>query len=124
FDNGLGQWRDQLGRNWNNGVRFSLPDLDVFAINANGTPAETANWAHVATILFNMVTNPVSGKIYVSNTDAHNEVRFEGPGGGGSTVRGHLAESRISVLSGAQVKARHLNKHIDYGVRPPPPGPT
>ena len=26
---------DELGRNWNNGVRFTLPDNDVFAIDAN-----------------------------------------------------------------------------------------
>src|SRR5262249_24341332 len=81
FDNVTNHWKDELGRNWDNGVRFSLPDLDVFAINANaGTPAQTASFAHVGTILFNMVTNPVSGKVYVSNTEAHNEARFEGPG--------------------------------------------
>jgi hypothetical protein len=51
----------------------------------------------------------------VSNTEARNEVRFEGPGNfGGTTVQGHLAESRITVLSGASVLPRHLNKHIDY----------
>ena len=35
FNNSVNQWQDELGRNWNNAVRFSLPDLDVFAINAN-----------------------------------------------------------------------------------------
>src|SRR6185503_1437788 len=58
-----------------------------------------------------------------SNTDAHNEVRFEGPGiYGGSTVRGHLAEARITVLDGSSVLPRHLNKHIPYGTVPSPPG--
>src|SRR5262249_42979797 len=53
--------------------------------------------------------------------DAHNEVRFEGPGIiSGSSVRGHLAESRTTVLSGATVTPRHLNKHINYGVVPSP----
>ena len=56
-----------------------------------------------------MATNPVSGKVYVSNTEARNEVRFEGPGTfGGSTVRGHLHEARITVLDGTAVNPRHL----------------
>ena len=81
FNASVNHWRDELGRNWNNAVRFTLPDNDVFAINANaGTPAQTAFFAGVGTVLFNMVANPVSGKVYVSNTDARNEVRFEGPG--------------------------------------------
>jgi DNA-binding beta-propeller fold protein YncE len=123
FNNTTNHWEDELARNWDNGVRFSLPDLDVFAINANaGTPAQTASFAHVGTILFNMVTNPVSGKVYVSNTEARNEVRFEGPGTffGSTTVRGHLHEARITVLDGATVLPRHLNKHLNYSVIPTP----
>ncbi len=111
------------GRNWDNAVRFSLPDRDVFAIDATANPPVQSNfWSGVGTILFNMVTNPVSGKIYVSNGEANNAVRFEGPGGGGSTVQGHILEMRISVISGATVTSRHLNKHIDYSVRPAPAG--
>src|SRR5262249_8338417 len=34
FNQATGHWEDRLGRSWDNGVRFSLPDLDVFAINA------------------------------------------------------------------------------------------
>src|SRR5262245_24866784 len=90
-----GHWEDELGRNWDNGVRFSLPDLDVFAIGADAAmPAQTASFAHVGTILFNMVTNPVTGKVYVSNTEARNEARFEGLGTfAGHSVRGHLHEA-------------------------------
>jgi DNA-binding beta-propeller fold protein YncE len=123
FNPGTNHWEDQLGRNWSPAVRFSLPDKDVFAINAAATPpAQTSFFSGVGTIIFNMAVNPVSGKIYVSNTDAHNEVRFEGPGGGGSTVRGHLHEARVTVLSGSTVTPRHLNKHIDYNVVPSPSG--
>ncbi|HEU4412002.1 MAG TPA: hypothetical protein VFS43_42570, partial [Polyangiaceae bacterium] len=41
----------------------------------------------------------------------------EGPGTfAGQTIRGHLHESRITVLTpGGGVLPRHLNKHIDYG---------
>ena len=70
-----------------------------------------------------MSVNPVSGKVYVSNTESRNEVRFEGPGiFGGSTVQGHLAETRITVLSAGGVAPRHLNKHIDYSQLPAPAG--
>src|SRR5262249_17885713 len=76
------------------------------------------SFAHVGTILFNMAVNPVSAKVYVSNLDSHNEVRFEGPGTytGHAGVRGRSAQNRITVLDPSQggVTPRHLNKHIDY----------
>jgi 6-phosphogluconolactonase (cycloisomerase 2 family) len=111
-----GEWRDELGRSWNNAVRFSLPDYDVFAIDADADPpTQTAAHSGVGTILFNMAVNPVTGKIYVSNTEAHNEVRFEGRGTPlRSSVRGRLHESRITVIAGNSVLPRHLNKHINY----------
>lgn len=121
YNQGAGQWQDQLGRNWNNAVKFNLPDKDVFAINAN-TNLETVVYTSVGTVLFNMIVNPVSGKVYVTNTDARNEVRFEGPGITSTTVRGHLAESRVTVLSGSTVTPRHLNKHINYSAVPQPAG--
>ena len=79
FNPATGDWEDELGRDWSNAVRFDLPDLDVFAINAN-TLAQTDSWASVGTVLFNMAVNPATGNLYVSNTEALNEVRFEGPG--------------------------------------------
>jgi DNA-binding beta-propeller fold protein YncE len=124
FDPPSGQWRDRLGRNWNNAVRFSLPDLDVFEIDAAAAvPVETASWAHVGTVLFNMVVNPASGRVYVTNTEARNEVRFEGDlVAGATTVQGHLHEARVTILDGGAVIPRHLNKHIDYAITPAPPG--
>ena len=118
------QWEDELARNWNNAVRFSLPDKDVFTIDATANPpVETSFFAGVGTIIFNMAVNPVSGRVYVTNGEARNEVRFEGPGVfGGSTVRGHLHEARITVLDGSAVLPRHLNKHINYTIVPSPPG--
>lgn len=123
YDNASGEWRDELGRNWSNGIRFTLPDHDVFAINAT-TLAQSDDYEHVGTILFNMVTNPASGRIYVSNTDAQNLTRFEGPGTATSTVQGNLAQSNISVINPGTgtVDVRHLNKHINYSVLPAPVG--
>jgi DNA-binding beta-propeller fold protein YncE len=114
-------WVDELNRVWDDKVRFSLPDKDVFVINANANPPAqlggTAGYYRgVGTILNNMVVNPVNGKVYVSNTEAGNDKRFEGPGTfAGHSLRGHLHESRITVLgTGGSVAPRHLNKHINY----------
>ena len=138
----LNQFQDELGRNWNAMTKFNLPDRDVFEIDANANPPVAVDgssscsngsgcWSGVGTILFNMAVHPISGKIYVSNTDSQNHVRFEGPGtlagpikpmGEPATVQGNLAQARITVLDGSNVNARHLNKHIDYSVRPAPAG--
>jgi DNA-binding beta-propeller fold protein YncE len=129
YDNGSGHWLDELGRNWDSAVRFSLPDKDVFAIDATANPplplaGAGGEFAHVGTVLFNMAVDPTNAsRVFVTNTEAINDVRFEGPGIiGGSTVRGHLHEARITVLDGASVLPRHLNKHLDYAVVPSPPG--
>jgi len=123
FDNVSGQWRDELSRNWSNGIRFHLPDHDVFAIDATSL-TQTNDYEHVGTTLFNMVTNPVNGNLYVSNTDSENLTRFEGPGGAGSTVQGKLALSRITVVTPGTgvVRPRHLNRHIDYSQLKAPAG--
>ncbi len=114
YNKSNGRWQDGLGRNWDNAVRLRLPDKDVFAINAD-TLQQTAFYTGVGTTLFNMVANPVSGKLYVSNSEAQNMTRFEGPGiAGGTTVQGNLAQMRITVISGSSITPRHLNKHIDY----------
>ncbi|HXB20181.1 MAG TPA: hypothetical protein VNV88_02310 [Candidatus Solibacter sp.] len=116
FNNSTGHWEDELHRNWDSAIRFNLPDLDVFAVNAN-TLNQTASFAHVGTTLFNMATNPATGKLYVTNSEAINNVRFEGPGVfGGHTVQGHLAEMRVTVISGSNVTPIHLNKHINYSI--------
>jgi DNA-binding beta-propeller fold protein YncE len=122
FNPTSGHWEDELGRNWDAAVRFRLPDQDVFSIDANAL-TQKASFSHVGTTLFNMVTNPRTGKLYVSNTESINNVRFEGPGVlGGHTVQGHLAETRISVISGTTVTPLHLNKHINYHILANDPG--
>ncbi len=115
-------WVDELGRSWDDNVKLNLPDRDVFVIDANGSvptlasgAAGTGFFTGVGTILFNMIVNPATGKVYVTNTEARNEVRFEGPGGfAATTVRGHLVDTQISILGGGQTETRNLNKHIDY----------
>lgn len=120
-------WVDEAGKVWDHLVKFNLPDNDVFVIDANAdVPAEVSSYSGVGTIIFNMITNPVNGKVYVSNTEALNQNRFTGPSStlpatsdapatDYTSLQGHFVESRITVLDG-DVTPVHLNKHIDYSV--------
>jgi DNA-binding beta-propeller fold protein YncE len=132
FDAPSGLWIDELSRDWSPMVRFSLPDYDVFVIDADApTPSVTSQLPGVGTVLFGMATNPVTGRLYVANTEARNEVRFEGmgtyvranglkPDGVPASVRGHLHEARVTVIDGVTVTPRHLNPHLDYDAVPQP----
>ena len=113
-------WKDELDRDWSDVIKLDLPDYDVFALDAmTPTVQQQSVYSGVGTILFNLIVNPANNKLYVANTEAKNEVRFEGVREADSdvtTVRGHLHEARITVIDpeSKQVLPRHLNKHIDY----------
>ncbi len=138
FDNEKGMWHDFHGRdpetgearrrNWNYGVRFTLPDYDVFEIDATSKePAVTNRFAHVGTILYNMAVNPANGKVFVTNTDANNLTRYAGPPYEVApglpkerTYTGEMHYARITVVDpgDSSVLPRHLNRHIDYTLSP------
>lgn len=114
-------WVDAAGRPRDESVKFSLPDKDVFVLDAMANPPRQLNgdagfFRGVGTVLYTMAVNPVNGKVYVANTEANNATRFEGPGTfAGHSLGARLHENRITVLApGGAVAARHLNKHIDY----------
>ena len=120
-------WVDEINRNWNGQVPFNLPDRDVFIIDANANPPALVTAPNavvgVGTVIFNMAVRPnASNQVYVSNTDARNQVRFEPRIVGdalGRGVQGHIAESRVTVINGTTPTARHLNPHINYLCTPP-----
>jgi DNA-binding beta-propeller fold protein YncE len=100
---------------WNDVVRFSLPDRDVFAIGVDDLAVER-EVTTVGTIVYGLAVQPGGDRVFAANTDAKNLTRFEGSGAAASTtVQGHLHESRISVIDGNDVTPVHLNDHIDYG---------
>jgi DNA-binding beta-propeller fold protein YncE len=115
---GVFHWFDPYGTVFDAFVRVQLPDQDVFAIDATANPpaATGASFAHVGTTLFNMAVNPKTGKVYVSNTDAHNDVRFEGHAPGFTSVVGNMVDSRITVIDPAAgtVLADNVNPHLDH----------
>jgi sugar lactone lactonase YvrE len=112
-------WIDAYGTVFDPFVAVSLPDQDVFAIDATANPPAPKSagaYAHVGTTLFNMAVNPRNGKVYVSNTDAHNDVRFEGHTAGFTSVVGNTVDSRITVIdpSTGSVTADNLNTHLNH----------
>ena len=116
---GAFHWLDAYGTVFDPFVTVSLPDQDVFAIDATKNPpapAASGVYAHVGTTLFNMAVNPKNGKVYVSNTDAHNDVRFEGHTPGFTSVAGNIVDSRITVIDPASgsVTADNLNPHLNH----------
>jgi len=110
-------WVDADGNVRNSFVPFTLPDYDVFEIDAIAL-TETRRISGVGTILFNMIANPVDDTLYVSNISSRNHVRFSGVASrAGSTVRGHLVDQQITVIGPNQdVRMRPVNKHIDFSV--------
>ena len=112
-------WRDETGTDRSALVKFSLPDYDLFTISASAAvPVVTGQISGIGTTLFNLAVHPGDGRVVVSNTDAINHVRFEGPGSRASTVRGRIAESRISVVDPLtkSVDRVHLNSHVDFSL--------
>jgi DNA-binding beta-propeller fold protein YncE len=111
------EWLDEIDRDWSASLAFSLPDLDVFRIDAAADPPVAVGSAvsGVGTVLFNLALRPTTGTLYVSNLEARNQVRFE------PMLRGHLTDSRITVVDGDTATPVPLNPHVDIDVTPGPP---
>ncbi|MCH2169790.1 Ig-like domain-containing protein [Myxococcota bacterium] len=137
------EWCDDNDKSWNDlletpsGDPIQMPDRDVARIDADAaTPVVSGYVASVGTLNFGIEVNPVTNRIYVANTEALNHIRFEegmeilGDGLGNEdgvcdhseaaslctpSLRGHLVDTRISVLDGSAVQGFiDLNPHIDY----------
>jgi YVTN family beta-propeller protein len=119
FDQASGQWRDETGGNWSSFVNYTLPDSDVFVIDADAaTPSIIRTASGVGTILFDVAVHPTTGQLWVPNTDARNLVRFD------PNLRGNLVQTRVTRVNAATgTVAAHadLNPHINYSVTPGPP---
>ncbi len=102
-------WLDEIGRNWDAFLPYTLLDNDVIAVSTSSL-AIVASYRDVGTTLFNVAVHP-NGSLYVTNQEAFNEVRFE------PVVRGKFVHNRVTVIepiSGLPTP-HHLNAHIDYG---------
>ena len=105
-------------------VSFTLPDNDVFAIDADGrtrrrsSPAPAATFAASAPCSSTWWSTRVNGKVYVTQHRGAQRHALRGARRlrrRNTTVRGHLArEPHHRARRRGVVTPRHLNKHIDY----------
>ncbi|PYS95850.1 MAG: hypothetical protein DMF50_06985 [Acidobacteria bacterium] len=120
WDRATSAWRDDAGQDWSNCLPFRLPDHDLFVVSpgTSTTPASvTRQVDHLGTTLFEVSVNPGNGRIYVPDTDARNQVRFEHTLG----VRGHMVDNLLAVVdpaAGYAVTQVDLNSHIDRNSDP------
>jgi DNA-binding beta-propeller fold protein YncE len=97
-------------------ITWTLPDYDVAEIDAASLTV-TRNFSGVGTTNFHLAVHPVSGDLFVANTNARNLVRFE------PVVRGHAIDSRITRVTTAAVPVTthfDLNAGLNYISLPDP----
>ncbi len=101
------KWNDP---NWSPYVYSTLPDNDVAVIKTGPTPALSGYYSGVGTINLGMAVNPVTGDIYVSNTDALNLTHFE------TNLLSHFVNNRITEIqaSSGLITPYDLNPGISY----------
>ena len=104
-------WADERGNTkWSQFIPSTLADVDLVVIDATGPlPAIEKEVRAVGTQVGNAVLDAEAGRLYVVNTEAHNEIRFE------PNLRGRFLSTRVSVinLSTSDVSAVDLNPHIN-----------
>ncbi len=116
-----GHWVDEINRNFDNSHPYTLPDHDVAILDATAGVPAPQYVDGLGTLLFNLAVHPVSGKLYVTNTEALNQIRFE------PALRGQFLRTRVSIVDPNVPAVRSLvdlNPHINYGVTPGPPSET
>jgi YVTN family beta-propeller protein len=101
---------------WSSFVKFKMPDNDVAVIETGATPAVSGYYSGVGTINLGLAVNPVTGDLFVANTDALNLTFFE------PELRGHFVTNRVTRIEAGTgtITAFDLNPDIDYGVLPNP----
>ena len=110
-------WKDEIGRNWNAQLPYSLGDRDLFVVDA-ATRTVVDQITGVGTLLFNLARHPITGALWVTNTEALNLKRFE------PNLRGQFVRNRVSIVDpvSGTVNPVHLNPHVNYTVSPGPAG--
>jgi YVTN family beta-propeller protein len=107
-----GQWLDELSRSWNFAVPYDVSDNDLVVLDGSSGAILRSAQA-VGTLNFNAAWNPANGRVYVTNIESFNHVRFE------PDLRGLFARNRVSIVdpsTAATLDTVHLNGHINYSV--------
>ena len=110
------KWVDEAGGDWSSCLPLRLPDHDLFILDATNPSPTVQTVDHLGTTLFEVSVRPVTGTIYIPNTDARNFVRFEHPLG----VQGHMVDNQLTLVSpaGNAITRIDLNSHIDRASNP------
>jgi len=106
---------DATDTNWSHVIQYTMPDNDVVEINAPSLTI-TRYFSGVGTVNLGLAVNPLSGDLFVANTEARNLIHFE-PG-----VRSHTVDNRLTriAIANGNVTAFDLNPGIDYSTLPNP----
>jgi len=101
---------------WTGYIKFKMPDNDVVEINVAKSPIVAGYYSAVGTINLGLAVNPITGDLFVSNTDALNLTFYE------PSLRGHWINSRITRIEVAdgRVTPFDLNPNVDYNILPNP----
>lgn len=96
-------------------IQYTMPDNDVAAIAVNGLTV-SKYYSHLGTLNLGLAVNPVSGNLYVANTDALNLIMFE------NNLNGHIVNHQITSVNPTtgQTQIWDLNPGIDYAQLPNP----
>ena len=102
--------------NWTQYIKFEMLDNDVVAITTGPSPTVAGYYSGVGTINLGLAVDPVTGNLFVSNTDALNLTFFE------PSLRGHWVNNRITriQIGNGQVTPFDLNPNINYSILPNP----
>ncbi|HEX8089566.1 MAG TPA: hypothetical protein VF762_11965 [Blastocatellia bacterium] len=106
------RWADERGdTKWDQVLPYTLADVDLVIIDAAGETAQVVNTVRgIGTHVGNAALDSAADRIYVANTESHNEIRFE------PRLRGRFQDSRVTIVSlqgDLRTNAVDLNPHID-----------
>src|SRR5882672_5584180 len=98
---------------WSPYIKFTMPDNDIALIDTAGLSV-LGYVSGVGTINLGLAVRPVTGELYVANTDALNLTHYE------TFLRGHWVNNRITRVAGSSLAFYDLNPGIDYTLLPNP----
>ncbi len=105
-----GHWRDVSGKLWDSKIPYTVPRVELLRLDA-GARAIAQSHGEIATNLFAVAVDPVTGACAVAGTEARTEVRFE------PNLRGHTTETRVALVPpGGPTTLVGLNPHVNYAV--------
>jgi YVTN family beta-propeller protein len=96
-------------------IGYTVLDHDVAEIDTESLTV-TAHFSGAGTNLFDLAVHPVTGDLWVTNTEALNLTRFE------PALRGHFEDNRVTkvALPGGVPSAFDLNAGVNYSTLPNP----